>query len=81
MTRSGALASLALPALMCCLALELTLFLARNSKGKTGGLTEAQIDSLLVDFDQRARSGSPSGSSSSEADSDDADEAVRPSLF
>ncbi|GAA5922984.1 hypothetical protein JCM3775_006209 [Rhodotorula graminis] len=44
-------------------------------KGKTGGLTEAQIDALLVDFDQRARSGSPSGSSSSTADSDDADDA------
>ncbi|GAA5895411.1 CCDC174 family protein [Sporobolomyces salmoneus] len=42
-------------------------------RGKSGGLNEAQIDSLLVDFDKTAESGSESDS---EADDSGADESL-----
>lgn len=48
--------------------LGLTDPLAHYSKGKTGGLTEAQIDSLLVDFDAQ---GSDSGDDSAGSDVDE----------
>lgn len=44
------------------------LWLSNCRKGKTGGLTEAQIDSLLVDFDAQPDRGFSSSDDNSDVD-------------